>query len=683
MKLMEKDMAAKRMELHPGLGMMEAQPDQLFRIRLNIIKFGIDPKQQQQQQHQQPINMKAIIGFLFLLTLVFTTALVDDSLGQWGPIFDMSVIPIHAALLRDGQVLVYGTDRRGRQGSKANYEVWDARTGEHHLGKNHKLLEHNTSVNIFCSTMSMDASTSNVLIIGGDDDFNYGVKDVVEYDSTTMTLQKHPAGAMHHARWYASSVVLPDGRIFVIGGKSGQSIPQSSSPIPEVWQPGSGFRELKNASVPEMALYSGRAWYYPLTFVNSHGAIIVIQSVGMNNNVYRIGLEGDGSLHVVGTKPFSSWKLHPSLLYDVDKVVMMASNGALWEADISDSNNVTFERKGKTLVRVNGVFSPLPDGRVLITGGDAQQKQNGINLETAVNSVQIWDPADPKKVYTGPDQDIARLYHSTALILPDGSAFVGGGGAPGPLDNLNGQVYFPGYLFDPQSGGPSTRPTIDDWPRDLQAGKSFSLTVDNAETVKFVTATKSGSVTHASNYDARWVKLSFEKINDKTIRIFNVPNRNVLIPGVWLLTTIDINGVPSESRLVGVNMGHPRIQMATAGGCVQPRSMGRRVFLDSCDENLAWRMEPMGNFVMLHSGLDDTLCLQARGVPRVKIAPCNSSNSLQRFELVGDYTSTTIHVRGDHSKSLQYRGTSAEVDKDPIVMVAQSDNKEPWVINIM
>jgi hypothetical protein len=35
-----------------------------------------------------------------------------------------------------------------------------------------------------------------------------------------------------------------------------------------------------------------------------------------------------------------------------------------------------------------------------------------------------------------------RLYHSTALLLPDGSVLTAGGGAPGPVKNLNAEIYY-------------------------------------------------------------------------------------------------------------------------------------------------------------------------------------------------------------------------------------------------
>ena len=62
------------------------------------------------------------------------------------------------------------------------------------------------------------------------------------------------------------------------------------------------------------------------------------------------------------------------------------------------------------------------------------------------NKVAIWDP-DTHKVTFGDAAATPRLYHSTAIMLTDGSVLSLGGGAPGPLTNLNGEIYKPGYLY--------------------------------------------------------------------------------------------------------------------------------------------------------------------------------------------------------------------------------------------
>ncbi len=43
-----------------------------------------------------------------------------------------------------------------------------------------------------------------------------------------------------------------------------------------------------------------------------------------------------------------------------------------------------------------------------------------------------------------------RLYHGNALLLPDATVLVFGGGAPAPTGvagNLNAEIYYPPYLF--------------------------------------------------------------------------------------------------------------------------------------------------------------------------------------------------------------------------------------------
>ena len=39
------------------------------------------------------------------------------------------------------------------------------------------------------------------------------------------------------------------------------------------------------------------------------------------------------------------------------------------------------------------------------------------------------------------EAQVPRLYHSVALLLPDGRVLTAGGGAPGPVTNLNGEIY--------------------------------------------------------------------------------------------------------------------------------------------------------------------------------------------------------------------------------------------------
>ena len=475
----------------------------------------------------------------------------QDELGDWGELFDLEIIPIHAMLLPDANVLFYGSDTNGKQGGDMFYEIWDPLSRDHQRQRNLQLLRQSTSVDIFCSTSSIDISTGNFLIIGGDDGDNNGIKEVLEFDTKTFEIREHPKGRLKYPRWYATAVNLPNGDILVVGGKGRESKWESAAC--ELWTPENGFHALPATELPALNERRAGSWWYPIVAVNSSGDIVVIIADGKDTDIYRLEVDGDGSIETVGKKPFSMDQLGPSLMFDMDQVMFIAKDGGLWVADISDSRDIVFsERNNVGSGRTNAAMNTLPDGRVIITGGSDRDDDLGNEIDWAVKYVQIWDPR-ANTLYKGPKEELPRLYHSSGLILPDGSVFSGGGGAPGPLKNLNGNTYKPGYLFDQSTGEKSTRPVILSWPKNLQPGETFVLSVDDANKVDQVTMTKPGSMTHSRNCDHRWLNLNFGIINGKTIEV-HTPHRNVMIPGLWMVNVIDDDGFPSESRLLGVNM---------------------------------------------------------------------------------------------------------------------------------
>jgi len=497
------------------------------------------------------------VAILLLLCETAAKAQPRDELGEWGDVFDLTVIPIHAMLLPDAQVLLYGTDNRGEQGGGIYYEVWDWPKNLHHRAGTHKLLRHTTNVDIFCTTASMDVTTGNYLLIGGDEGENYGVRDVLEFDTQTLEIRKHPKGQMKYPRWYATSVGLPNGDVLVVGGKGATKRTTFESAVCELWSPSDGFRELPGTEVPFIKEKRGASWWYPIVAVNSSGDIVLIRGNGDNGEVYRLEVDGDGSIEKVGQKPFSMDELGPSVMFDVDQIMLIARDGALWVCDISDSSNPTFEERNSVGTgRTNAATNVLPDGRVIFTGGSTEDDDLGNELRWAVKHVTIWDPR-ANTIYEGPEEELARLYHSSGIILPDGTIYSGGGGAPGPLDNLNGNIYKPGYLFDPNTGEEAVRPVILRWPQNLEAGESFRITVDDANHVDQVTMTKPGTMTHSRNCDHRWLDLSYDVLTENEIEV-RTPNRNVLIPGLWMVNILS-DGVPSEGRLLGVNMAESNL----------------------------------------------------------------------------------------------------------------------------
>ena len=183
---------------------------------------------------------------------------------------------------------------------------------------------------------------------------------------------------------------------------------------------------------------------------------------------------------------------------------------------------------------------------MLATGGSTvSNKLTGVN-----NTAEIWDPATG--LWTrGAVGAKARLYHSGALLLPDARVLVHGGGAPGPVTNLNVEIYTPPYLLD-STGAAMPRPSIVLAPDTIKIGQNFSLGFSNARNIRRVTMVKTGSVTHSVNMDQGFLDLEFTR----TGSMLNVagPRRAAdAPPGYYMLFVIDSKRVPSIARIVRIN----------------------------------------------------------------------------------------------------------------------------------
>ena len=143
----------------------------------------------------------------------------------------------------------------------------------------------------------------------------------------------------------------------------------------------------------------------------------------------------------------------------------------------------------------------LPDGDVLVTGGGRENNGNG----GYVTNAEIWDPETGDWTEVDVPYEHARLYHSAALLLPDGRVMIGGGGAPGPRNYTDVEYYSPSYLFD--GNAPAVRPEITSAPAKIGYDGDFQITASGA--VSRVTLVRNGSVTHGFNNDQNFQDLAF------------------------------------------------------------------------------------------------------------------------------------------------------------------------------
>ena len=171
---------------------------------------------------------------------------------------------------------------------------------------------------------------------------------------------------------------------------------------------------------------------------------------------------------------------------------------------------------------------------------------------------ELWDPETGTWTTLAPAKK-HRLYHSAAVLLPDGRVLTGGGGAPGPSNNLDAQIFSPPYLFE-SDGSPAKRPAITSAPSKVAYGATFSVGVSS--NVAKLALVRAGAVTHSFNNGQRYIPLT--ATGSGSSRSVKAPaNGAIAPPGTYLLFALDGDGTPSVAALVDID---------PAGGTTPPTS---------------------------------------------------------------------------------------------------------------
>ena len=472
------------------------------------------------------------------ITVTIANADIRSQIGEWSPLTSWPLVAINANLLKNGKVLLFDHDN-----AVTGPLVWDPVTTE---------FTSTPLVNdeIFCSAQ-VNLADGKVFIagghkVGGGQD---GIKSTYIYDADLNTWTK--GSDMAYDRWYPGLTKLGDGRVVIT---SGQIVTGSFADTPEIYDPGTG---LLNA-IPSINTSQLHEEEYPANFHLPNGKILAISPE--YGPVQIMGADASTWTNV-NTTPVL---LGSAVQYRPGKILMSGgapafegSSPSVTLTAVSDMNASTptwrttapmsFGRYMHNLVM-------LPTGKVLAVGGVAiayQQSNNGI-LPT-----EIWDPATEAWA-TVASLSAPRVYHSTALLLPDGRVLAAGGGKNGALSNqYSAQVYSPPYLFKGE------RPVITSAPDSVQYGTStFTVDSPDAADIASVALIANGSVTHSTDMNQFYTELPFTAANGQ-LSVTVPQNGNQVPPGHYMLFIVDSTGVPSAAKIVKIGSTSSALTITT------------------------------------------------------------------------------------------------------------------------
>jgi galactose oxidase len=392
------------------------------------------------------------------------------------------------------------------------------------------------------------------------------------------------AAPMNIARGYNSSVTLSNGDVFTIGGSWAGTVGPKDG---ELWSPGGGWQLTgisDNAIMGNDLVDQAQGF---VEFSDDHAWLFAMP----NGRVFQAGPSSQmnffdpatGASTPAGTRGGDAFSINgTAVMYAPGKIFKAGGAPAYTGANdvlpgaVNATNaayviDITKDYTDPTAAPVVQQVAPinharaydnavvLPDGEVFLVGGQSQPHQ--FFDDNSVLTPELWNPVTERSTDVAP-MPTPRNYHSTALLLPDGRVFVGGGGqcsgcgdavTPDPSANHpDFELYSPPYLFA-ADGSLAARPTITQAPAAMTLGDP--LTVGVSGNVTSFSLVRLGTATHSVDSDQRRIPLTIAgESADGAQFTLNAPSDpGITVPGYYMLFAIDAKNVPSVSKIIKVS----------------------------------------------------------------------------------------------------------------------------------
>lgn len=484
--------------------------------------------------------------------------------GQWGPVLVWPHVPVSMASLPDGRILTFASNEPNSFPGSTTDEythaaVWDPETGaiQNVPHPNHDM---------FCAAL-VTLESGEPFVMGGRNQGDSPWTSYFDFHNDRWVQIEN----MNRGRWYPTAVYLGNGEVFIAAGVGG-------GVNPERWSPETGWKLLTGIDLSSTILQFGTrdgSGSWPMLQLAQDGTVF---HHGATDRMTRFdpfgGPGGLGTLTDLGPHNFG-WFADEgvSVLYDEGKILVAGGSVSVTDdTAVAGAHTIDINGPGPVVTRVADMNFPrqfqnevlLPTGDVLVVGGNT----SGVKFtdDFAVRSAEVWNPAtNTWKLLNAQNQ--ARAYHSTAVLLSDATVLSAGGGlggnscanpqGPGECENdhWNAERYSPPYLFA-SDGSPAVRPGIQDAPGIVRVGRTF--TVRATPGLSGFSMVRLSATTHTMNTDQRFLRPGVVETAPGTYELTLHANRNVLVPGYWMLFAMS-GQVPSVAHTIQVvKDGTPR-----------------------------------------------------------------------------------------------------------------------------
>lgn len=508
--------------------------------------------------------------------------------GAWEPIrYRFKHLPVHIALLHTGKVLAFGGSGNDPKYLKNPHppEIFEPDNDGGGTGRVYEISQEGIEGDIFCAGHAF-LPDGRLLVTGGTHKYNaslFGKQIPIppfrglehSYIFDPLQLKWSRAGNMAHGRWYPTCVLLSDGRVLTMAGLT-KNFPWVFLNKLELFSEDTSWQELPGLDrwlplYPRLHLLpSGEVFYagsfnthytFPFTRVAFPSATLNVEArtwttIGNPKNLNRE--EGTTVLLPLNWPNYTA------------RVLLIAGGtpagtDAIDEVEMIDfSENPPHYNSIQKLTHARYYAYPvlLPDGNVLVIGGKKGPKKHDEKEEHHVtsekshcdvpqNRLTVREPelfnTKEGKWYPMAQMKVDRLYHSNALLLPDGRVMTAGSNPERGTNELCIEIFRPPYLFRGE------RPKISKSPIRVSHGQTFEIESDDAKDIRAVALMRPSATTHCVDPEQRCIGLEYDQKNSKTLSATVPLNKNLAPVGYYMLFIIREGDIPSKAPFILVS----------------------------------------------------------------------------------------------------------------------------------